>query len=146
MTQEDLGYSNQPAAKTLLPIFLQAGPKPQVSTCKLGSLMKGDSSRQKKGALARAECLPKGSWEQHYRILGVLSWLRVLPSSSGSGLLSSTLAGTFQLGWLVAKAASVPVAGKSALPTLSETPLGAGDSCVAVRLLAQRHRRTSCCS
>lgn len=32
----------------------------------------------------------------------------------------------FQLGWLGAKDASVPVAAKSALPTLYEMPLGVG--------------------
>lgn len=36
-------------------------PEAQVSTYKLGSLVGGDSSRQKNGALASAECLSEGS-------------------------------------------------------------------------------------
>lgn len=57
----------------LVPILLQAGPEARVSTRKLGSLREGDSSRQKKGALTSAERLPRGSWVQYYRMLGVLS-------------------------------------------------------------------------
>lgn len=71
--------------------------------CQLGSLSGGDPSRQEKGGSSQCG-IPKGSRVQCCRMLGVLSF--------------------FQLSWLGAKDASVPVAVKSALPTLCEMPLG----------------------
>ena len=91
--------------------------------CKLGSLTGGDSSRQEKGGSSQYRTSTQG---QPGAVL----------QDAGSAI--SAKGAFFQLGWLGDKDASVPVAAKSALPTLCEMPLGVGRgiSCVARELLA----------